>query len=271
MSAALALQQQALLQALWQPRHEDAIEFAAARMDLAARSADVQWQRGLMAYRSNGHALAQRSLVGAYPVLAQLLGDENFAALAVSLWSRHPPRSGDIAIWGDALAEHVESLDDLIDQEPFLGDVARVEWLLHGAATAIDATLDAASLQCLAAMSPSDFTLVLGPGTATVASAYPVVSLISAHLGGEPTLDEAARRLRGGVRETALVWREGFRPRLREAVPGEAAFIAALQEKRSLADSLQAAPELEFDGWLAPAVHSGLLVGAVELITEKTT
>jgi hypothetical protein len=244
----LAQQQDALLQALWQPH------------GTAPYS-----PRGLAAYRSNGLELAQRALAGAYPVVAQLLGEENFTALAHGLWAGHPPQRGDVAQWGAQLAQHIESLPDLSGEEPFMADVARVEWLLHTAATAADAQLDAASLQILAQHDPANFTLVLSPGAACVASPYPVVSIINAHLSGEPSLEEAGRRLRGGFAETALVWREGFKPRLREALPGEAGFIAALQEKRSLADSLQAAPELDFNQWLAPAVHGGLLVAAALL------
>lgn len=264
MNRSLAGQQQALLEALWQPRHEEAIALL-AQAQAVAPAAGLQWQRGLRAYRSNGHELAHRALAGAYPVVAQLLGEENFAPLARGLWTRHPPQRGDLALWGAELAEYALSLPDLSEQEPFIADVARVEWLLHVAATAADAVPDAASLQLLTRQDPCTFTLVLAPGAACVASAYPVVSIVNAHLLGEPALEEAGRRLRGGFAETALVWREGFKPRLREALSGEAAFLAALQEKRSLADSLRAAPELDFNQWLAPAVHGGLLIGAAAL------
>ena len=265
MSLTLAEQQNALLQALRQPRHEEAAAFAAARGGLVADAGGGQWRRGLTAYRSNAHALAQRALEGAYPAVAQLLGEDNFAALARSLWAAHPPLLGDVAQWGGDLAAHIESLADLAAQEPFMADVARVEWLLHRAATAADARLDAPSLQLLAMQDPSGFTLALCPGAGCVASAYPVASIVNAHTAGEPSLEEAGRRLRGGRAETALVWREGFKPRLREALPGEAALVAALQAGRSLADSLQAAPGLDFGAWLANAAQSGLLVGAAEL------
>lgn len=259
MSAALQEQQQALLRALWLPGHEEAIEA------MAPRARGPQWQRGLKAYRSNGHALARRALAGAYPIVAQLLGEENFCALALDLWQRHPPRRGDMAQWGDSLAGHIESVADLHAQEPYLADVARVEWLLHCAATAADATQDPASFQLLAERDPAGLGLVLSPGTACLASGHPVASIINAHLGGAPTLEEAGRRLRGRVQETALVWRQGFKPRLRLAAPGEAGFVGALQEKRSLADSLAAAPEFNFNDWLVPAVQSGLLLAAVPL------
>ena len=265
MSTPLERQQDALLQALWQPTHEQAIGLASAQGALADRAGDSQWQRGIRAYRSNAHELARRALAGAYPVIEQLLGEDDFTALAQSLWAAHPPRRGDVAQWGGELAGHIESLADLGAQAPYAGDVARVEWLLHRAATAADAALDTASLQLLASQDPATFTLLLAPGTACVASAWPVVSIVNAHLVGEPTMDEAGSRLREELAETALIWRQGLKPRVREAMPGEPDLVAALQESRSLADSLQSAPALDFGAWLAPAARSGLLVGVVPL------
>lgn len=265
MSLSLALQQDALLRALGLRGHGEAAAFAASQRGLLANAGSDQSRRGLAAYRSNGHALAQRALAGAYPALARLLGEDNFAALARSLWAAHPPECGDIAQWGGELAAHVEALPGLIAEEPFLGDVARVEWVLHRAATAADARLDVPSLQRLTSQDPADFTLVLCPGSGCVSSAYPVVSIVNAHIAGEPSLAEAGHRLREGHAETAVVWRDGFKPRLREARGGEAAFIAALQAGRSLADSLAAAPGLDFAAWLSDAAQSGLLAGAAAL------
>lgn len=274
MSAALAQQQQALLQALWQAGHQEAIDAMSRAQLTAGRPGPQLWQRGLRAYRSNGHELAQRSLAAAYPVVAQLLGDENFQPLARQLWHGHPPVRGDLAQWGDALPAHIESLPGLSEQEPYLADVARVEWLLHAVAYAADASQDAASFALLADEDPASFTLLLAPGTAWVSSRYPVVSIIRAHLESEPSLEESGRRLRAGLHETALVWRQGFQPRLREAAAGEAQFVAALRARRSLASALEAAPELDFEAWLSPAVERGLLLGAALLspvFRKKTT
>ncbi len=265
MSAALAQQQQALLRALWQSSHQEAIDTMTEARLTAGRPGPQPWQRGLKAYRSNGHELAQRSLAGAYPVIARLLGDENFQPLARQLWRSHPPQRGDLAQWGDALPAHIESLAGLSEQEPYLADVARVEWLLHAAATAADASLDAASFTLLSVKEPALFTLRLAPGTACVTSQYPVVSIIRSHLENEPSLEEAGRRLRSGLHETALVWRQGFQPRLREAATGEAQFVAALQQKLPLASALEAAPQFDFQAWLSPAVACGLLLGAALL------
>ncbi|APW45233.1 putative DNA-binding domain-containing protein [Rhodoferax antarcticus] len=92
----LAAQQQALLASLfdWPPD---------VAINNLASYADSTWARGLKVYQANGHALAQRALQAAYPVLAQLLGSESFAALAQDFWHQQPPQRGDIGQWGEAL------------------------------------------------------------------------------------------------------------------------------------------------------------------------
>jgi hypothetical protein len=262
MSAGLASRQQALLQALLQPRHADAIESIAAHAHPMRAAARNHWERGVLAYRSNGQELAGRALGAAYPVVAQLLGADNFQALAVRAWQQQPPARGDLAQWGAGLPELIAGLPDLAREEPYLADVARTEWALHCAASAADAVADVASFGLLAQADPARVTLALGPGAICVASEYPVASIVTAHLRGEPTLQEAGERLRAGVAETALVWREGLKPRVRVALPGEAQFIAAVQSGLPLLQALAAVPDLDFNRWLAPAVQTGLLLGA---------
>jgi hypothetical protein len=260
-ATSLREQQEALLRALWSPRHEDAAESWSANAAGLANG----WRRGLVAYRSNAHELAPRALAGAYPVVAQLLGEDNFKPLANALWRSTPPSRGDLAQWGGGLADLIESLPDLRDEEPYLADVARAEWLLHEAATAPDGALDAASFQLLAQHDPAALTLVLCPGAAVLSSAYPVVSVINAHVQQEPSLEKAGQRLRDAMAESALVWREGAKPQLRECAPGESVFVGALLNRQSLADALQVAPELDLNGWLVTAARSGLLLRAALL------
>jgi hypothetical protein len=259
MTASLALQQQAMVRALWSPRLADATQALSAHVDAACPW--PSWERGLQAYRSHGLALAGRVLAGAYPVLRMLLGDDSFDALARRHWQRQPPACGDMAQWGGALAGEITGLPELACEEPYLPDLARVEWLLHLAAAAADAQPEPASFALLATCEPEAVALVPAPGLASVTSAYPVASIVAAHLEGEPSLEEAGRRLRQSQAEAAVVWRQGLRPRSRRALPGEPQLIAQLQEKRSLADSLAAAPELDFQAWLPLAVHTGLLIG----------
>lgn len=263
----LAQQQAALLRALWQPRHVDAIETIAECVRPARAGASNHWERGLQAYRSNGLLVAQRALAAAYPVVEQLLGEENFEALARRLWQHSPPERGDLAQWGGAFAGLLAATPGLAQEEPYLPDVARTEWALHTAATAADSSPDAASFRLLVDGDPGGLTLVLVPGTQCVASAWPVVSIVQAHRGAGPSLQEAGQLLREEVAQTALVWREGLTPRLRTAQAGEAAFIAALQRGQPLLQALNAAPGLDFSAWLAGAVPQGLLLACTRMGT----
>ena len=263
----LAQEQQGLLAALFGDADE-----AELWPCLQAGSHSALARRGLQAYQSNGLALAERALGAAYPVLAQLIGDESFAPLARHVWRQQPPQFGDLACWGGGLAAFIQAAPQLAN-EPFLADVARVEWALHCAATVADVQPDLPSLALLSAgdgQGDGDDAnapaLTLGAGVFVLASPWPVVSIVNAHLGSEPTMEQAAGRLQSAIGEHALVWRQGFKPRLRSISAAEYVLVKALQARRSLDDALQqaleASPEFDFGLWLAESVAMGLVLGA---------
>ncbi len=257
--SALAQQQSALLEALFTWPAQDAIRHLATLTT-------PQSGRGLKAYQTNGHVLAQRALQAAYPVLAQLLGEESFGDLARALWHSSPPRTGDLACWGDTLADFVQSSTQLQDT-PYLGDVARVEWTMHSAMTAADVLPDAASLALLTTHDPAGLAFVLAAGATLVCSAWPVVSITNAHLLGAPEFSKVGEQLILPVAQNALVWRQGMRPSVRETLPGEADLLSALLGGQSLARALDAAPALDFPAWLPMALQSRLVLGAIQLPT----
>ena len=279
----LAQQQQALLQALLaRPGTADAdadadTDTAHAQLLALLDTPSPQTTRGLAAYRANGHALAERALTAAYPVVAALIGGDNFALLARDLWHHHPPHRGDLAQWSDALPGFVQARPQLADV-PYLGDVARAEWALHRAAGAADAAPDLPSFARLAQEDPQGLALSLAPGTAVIASRHPVASLVTAHLHGTPSLAEAAQRLQRGEGEHALVWRQGHRPRIAPTAPAAAALVQALLAGADLPQALDAAatcnaqdaPDateeaLDFSAWLHAAVTDGLVIGVHRL------
>jgi Putative DNA-binding domain len=226
--------------------------------------------RGLQVYQANRAVLAERTLASTYPVIAQLIGVESFEPLARHFWQQYPPQCGDMGQWGAELPEFLEAAPQLVD-EPFLADVARLEWALHRAASALDAVLDAPSFALLAGDTAQPIGLALSPGTYVLSSAYPVVSIVNAHLLGQPTIDEAADLLREGQSEQALVWRQGFKPRVRSISPAEFSLISALEKGATLEAALDAAssiaPSFDFNPWLSQAVQTGLTTGAISLPT----
>lgn len=134
MSMLLAREQEAMLAALWAPAQDAALQALSGVATPVRAGAQAHLGRAVMAYRAHGRALAARALAAAFPVLAQLLGEENFGALARAFWLARPPAIGDIAQWGAGLAEFVRHTPQLTD-EPYLADVTHVEWALHVAAS----------------------------------------------------------------------------------------------------------------------------------------
>ena len=250
----LAAQQQDLLRALFDWPADDATQLIAAR-------AQNTWARGLKAYKTNGHMLAERALTAAYPVLVQLLGAESAADLARAVWHAHPPTCGDLACWGDVLPEYLAHSPQLQD-EPYLADVAQVEWALHRCATAADALADFNSLTLLTTEDPDHLCLHLAPGCAALRSPWPVASIMGAHVHGAPSLADVGAELRAGVAQDALVWRSGLRPEFRQALAGEAVFVTQLREGQTLGKALGASPALDFAQWCPLAIQTRLVLGA---------
>jgi hypothetical protein len=233
---------------------------------IASQASSTFNPRGLQVYQANRAVLAERTLTSTFPVLAQLIGMESFEPLARHFWQQHPPQRGDMGQWGAELPEFLEAMPQLAG-EPFLPDVARLEWALHRAASAPDVVLDAPSFALLSDDAP--VSLALSPGAYSMASAYPAVSIINAHLGGQPTFDEAAELLRLGQGEHALVWRQGFKPRLRVLSAAEYQLITALEKRVTLEAALDTVSGIDaafdFNTWLGQAVQTGLVTGAFHI------
>lgn len=250
----LAARQQDLLRALFDWPADDATKSIATHVENT-------WARGLKAYQTNSHMLAERALLAAYPVVAQLLGRESLADLARAVWHAHPPVYGDLAWWGEVLPDYLSNSPQL-QEEPYLADVARVEWALHRCATAADALADPASLALLTTQDPGQLALRLAPGCVVLRSPWPVASILSAHLHGTPSLADAGAALRAGVAQDVVVWRQGLRPQFRQALPGEANLLEHLRVGTTIGPALDLSPSLNFAQWFPSATVSQLILGA---------
>ena len=261
----LAHQQSALLRAIFTTNN-----IAAQAINTPARGINIISNRGLQTYQANAHASALRSLQAAYPVIAQLIGDDAFKHLALDFWAQHPPTRGDLAQWGGELAGFIATISAL-QTEPYLSDVAKVEWALHTASTAADQTADLSTFTLLTEHDADALTLQLAPGTALIHSNYPIASMLTAHLYGSPSFEHVGVMLRQNAAETALIWRHGLRPMVSSCTDGEAAFISSLLAGKSLLSALESSSELpstheftnfDLSTWLPQAVQNGLLLAA---------
>lgn len=271
MNSTLAMQQTALLDML----HLNATDLIATDANYMRTNGHFSAKnsasglRGLRVYRANAQALSLSALQASYPVLQQLLGEENFQNLASDIWQAMPPEHGDLAQWGGALAgylEQVPQLHVLLQEHPYLPDVARVEWALHVAATATDASLDGQSFQLLTVNDPAELRLQLSPGCALLRTAYPVVAIVQLHDPKASKTHDAARAAISNCEpQIALIWRQGFRPMLRASDAASAALLEAMLQGQSLAAALDAAfmqnADFDFSAWLAQSVEVGVLLG----------
>lgn len=252
-----AQRQQALMRALW--RDAEPATLLPWLSDAPARQ-----QRGLQAYRINAAVAAERALASAYPTITALIGAESFAALARDLWRQRPPERGDLGEWGEALPAFIAD-SPMLASEAYLADSARLDWLVHRASRSADAAEAPAALGALATQAPELLQIELRPGTAVLASAWPIVSIWLAHQAR--VVDDADRF--DGVRaafdqgrgENALVWRDDFAVGVEALDAGSAAFTGALLAGACLATALDAAGDaFAFDQWLVHALQQRLIV-----------
>lgn len=257
-ASALAVWQQNLLAALWAPDMAEALR----RLGPTSGATGTYQRRGMAAYRSHASLQSARALAVVYPAIASVLGDENFQGLARSLWRAHPPQRGDLGQWGGEMAAHIARLDDLSQAEPYLADLARLEWALHRAELAADDDAEPASFALLVDEDPDDLGLTLAPGAGSFHSPWPVASLLQAHRDGRSALDTPSDQ---AIPEAAIYWRQGWRAVFRAAQAGEARFLDALLAGQTLAAALAGAHDFDLGGWLTPAVQEGLLLKVVRV------
>ena len=266
MSSVSPAEQQALMLGALLGKAQQGAFMAVLQRDTPLRMA--QADRGMRVYQANAAVLAERTLASTFPVLAQLIGMESFEPLAHHFWRQHPPQRGDVAQWGQPLAAFLDAAPQLAN-EPFLGDVARIEWALHLAASAPDSALDAASFALLAEGADQPISLRVSPSVYTVASAFPVASIVNAHVSGAPSIGEAAELLANQVSEHAVVWRQGFKPRVRISSAAECALLECLQQSMSIDAALNHALDhdalFDFNSWLGQAAQTGLINCAYRL------
>nr|WP_316639381.1 DNA-binding domain-containing protein [uncultured Roseateles sp.] len=248
--------QQALVRVLQQPGGDAAL--ADWLSEQGARLA-----RGLSAYRANAGASAERALASSFPTVQALMGEEAFAALARAYWQAHPPARGDLAWLGEHLPDFLRQSPQLQD-EPYLPDCARLDWLLACAEGAADTEAEPASLGLLAEHEPQQLRLRLMPSVHLLRSAFPVLAIWQAHQVDEPDAFAPVRAaMAAGEGSWALVWREGWRARAMALEPAAWHFIEALLAGDDLAQALgSGGGDFDFGAWLAQALQQGWLLRA---------
>jgi putative DNA-binding protein len=242
-------------------------EFAGAVLDVEAavpaplaRKDGGAPSRRFGVYRNNVYASLIEVLAGRFPVVARLVGEDFFRAMARVYVEQEPPRSAVLIRYGLSFPEFVASFAPAAPV-PYLADVAALEWMWHAAYHAPDAVPLPLAALAAAVDQAEGAVLTLHPSLGVVSSYYPIVSIfeLNAQDGDVPPT-----RLEAGG-EDALVVRPRLDVEVRRLPEGGAPFILALKSGNSIAEAcvmaLCEAPGFDLQANLAGLIGSGAIVG----------
>lgn len=209
-------------------------------------------------HRGNAVAGANAALRLAYPVCLQITGEAYFDALVRRYWSQTPSTDGDLNRYGMNFAEFLDRFEP-VRALPYLPDVARLEWSVHVATTAADATpLDGDAFAALDPARLADVRLRMMPGFALHGSRWPIADIWLQHQPDAPgTLDIDLDQS-----QHAVVWRDGLRVRTAPLGVGAHAFWAAVAlVGAGIGDAWAGAALHEADFNLAAAIEQSITSG----------
>ncbi|MGH1353342.1 MAG: DNA-binding domain-containing protein [Methyloligellaceae bacterium] len=132
-------------------------------------------------YRNNSAVGISEALMAGFPVVAQLVGEEFFKAMASVYMQSNLPASPVMMRFGDNFPEFIANFEPA-QSVPYLADIARLEWAWTGAYHAADA--DPIGIEALGQIDPEmlhEVKFSLHPSLHLMKSEWPVFSIWSAH------------------------------------------------------------------------------------------
>lgn len=215
-------------------------------------------------YRNSVYAGLVGVLEARYPAVQRLVGDEFFRAMARIFVDAMPPTSPVLLEYGAGFPQFLADFDAVAD-EPYLPDVARLEWTTHRARHAADAApLGASAIAAAAQGDASALKLRFAPSVTVLTSAYPVFSLWRANVA--PPAEPGPAEFSGA--ECVLVTRPSLAAEAVRIPRGVAVLVMALLDGETLGAA--AAQALMVDANVALDRALALLV-AQRAITSLVT
>lgn len=223
-------------------------------------------------HRNNVVSSLVDALATTFEVVAELVGDDFFRAMAARFVRQSPPAGPVLALYGEGLPDFIAAFEPA-GALPYLPDVARLEYLrLRAAHSADRPPVDAPALQQALASGERlpQLVISLHPSVAVVASRCAAVSIWGAHQGER--LDRFAA-IDPMCAEAAIVLRDGDDAVLvLPCTPGDAAFVDAVLAGQSLGQAaalaLDAEPVFDLGASLARLVHHAAIT-SIDLPTES--
>lgn len=211
-------------------------DFAAALLDPALPPPQNLPAERFAIYRNNVISSLTRALATGFPACEAIVGREFFAALAQSFIRTWPPASPVLLDYGARLGDFIADFPPAADL-PYLADVARLEAAHTRAFHAADIDpLPAAAIGDIDGQRLADLRVTLHPAVTVIRSAHPVATIWAMNTGALP-LQEIA----DWQGEDALLRRPALAVTVQRLFPGQAAFLAALQQGDTVAAAVAAA------------------------------
>ena len=201
-----------------------------------------------------------------YPVVCRLVDRRFFGYAADRFIAAHPPAGPCLVEYGDGLAEFLATFEPC-RALAWLPDVARLEWAMHRAYFADDATpLDPRTLAAIPVQALADLRLRLDPSLTLLASPFAVDDIWRAN---QPDMPETVVAAEAGA-VTLEVRRHRADVVVRRLDAADCAFRSALHAGATLAEAgeraLAAAPAFD----LARGVHELFRDDLVVTVTHVT-
>ena len=180
-------------------------------------------ERGFEVYRNNYRVNLREALRASFPITAQLVGEEFFAAMASVFVATNPPHSPVLIEYGAAFPDFIGGFEPA-EAVPYLADVARLETCWNDAYHAPEAGhMDFKAMRQLSASGLAASQVRLHPSLRLLHSSYPVASIWSAHQPSAP------KREVSWVPEDVLIVRPDADVLVYTLEPGYLAFISELR------------------------------------------
>lgn len=142
----------------------------------------LERQPGFAVYRNTTPNALIETLRAGYPVVAQLVGDEAFAILAMDFARRRPPAHPVLLDYGSGFPNFLSAQRWIAEELPYLPDVAEIEHLRAEAHVAADrAVLDLADLARLGTENWPSLRLPIHPAVRFAWLRTPALSIWEAH------------------------------------------------------------------------------------------
>ncbi|MCY4196757.1 MAG: DNA-binding domain-containing protein [Rhodobacteraceae bacterium] len=213
--------------------------------------------RRFAVYRNNVVAGLSEVLATGFPVLAKLLGNEFFAAMATIYVRQHPPHSPILTHFGLLMPEFLTSFPP-VQKYPYLPDVARLELALRRSCHAADSKPMGSDI--LAAMSEHEIEnarIELAPAVIQLRSAYPIHNIYMANMQNRELVHTSS--------EDVLILRRQFDPEPLRHDSGGFCFIDSIERNLSLAAATAAAravePQFDLTKMLSLLLSHNAIVG----------